>query len=82
VITLLTDLKTAGLNVKYTRYDDAGENMIMKNNPEVKIFGVKFEFSGPRTPQRIRKAKRKLQTFYGRTRSMLNGAGLKCDLRN
>ena len=54
----------------------------MKNDHDIKSFGVKFEFSGPRTPQRNGKVERKFQTFYGRIRSMLNGAGLKGDLRN
>jgi hypothetical protein len=39
-------------------------------------FGAKFEFSGPRTPQRNGKVERKFQIFYGRFRSMFNGAGL------
>jgi Reverse transcriptase (RNA-dependent DNA polymerase) len=82
VRTLLTDLKIAGLNVKFIRCDDAGENMSMKNDQDIKSFGVKFEFSGPRTPQRNGKVERKFQTFYGRIRSILNGAGLKGDLRN
>jgi Reverse transcriptase (RNA-dependent DNA polymerase)/gag-polypeptide of LTR copia-type/Zinc knuckle len=82
VKTLLTDLKIAGINVKFIRCDDAGENMSMKNDHDIKSFGVKFEFSGPRTPQRNGKVERKFQTFYGRIRSMLNGAGLKGDLRN
>jgi hypothetical protein len=25
--------------------------MTMKNDPEIKLFGIKFEFSSPRTPQ-------------------------------
>jgi hypothetical protein len=40
-------------DVKYIRCDNAGENMTMtiKDDQEVKISGVKFEFSGPRTSQ-------------------------------
>jgi hypothetical protein len=45
--TLLTDLKIANWNVRLIRCDDAGENMTMKNDPEIKSFGIKFEFSGP-----------------------------------
>jgi hypothetical protein len=45
-----------------------------------KGFGVKFEFSGPRTHQRIGKKERKFQTFYGRIRAVLNGAQLKDQL--
>jgi hypothetical protein len=82
VKTLLTDLKIAGINVTFIRCDDAGENTSMNNDQDIKSFGVKFEFSGPRTPQRNGKVERELQTFYGRIRSMLNGAGLIGDLRN
>jgi hypothetical protein len=45
-------------------------------------YGVKFEFSGPRTPQRNGKVERKFQTFFGRIRAMLNSSGLKDNLRS
>jgi hypothetical protein len=80
--TLLTDLKIAGLNVRLNRCDDAGKNMTVKNDPEIKSFSVKFEFSDPWTPQRNRKVERKFQTRYGRIRSMLHGAGLEGELRD
>jgi hypothetical protein len=50
--TFLTDLKMAGLNVKYIRCNDAGESKSMKDDQNIKLFEVKFEFSGPRNPQR------------------------------
>ena len=80
MINLLTDLKIADVNVKFIRCDDTGENKSMKDDHRIKSFGVKFEFSGPRTPQRNGKVERKFQTFYGRIRSMFNGAGLKDEL--
>jgi hypothetical protein len=80
--TLLTDLKIANRIVKFIRYDNAGENMTIKNDPEIKSFGIKFEFLGPRTPQRNRKVERKFQTLYGRIRAMLNGARLEGKLRD
>jgi hypothetical protein len=43
---------------------------------------IKFEFSGPRTPQRNGKVERKFQTFYGRIRASLNCAELKDELRS
>jgi hypothetical protein len=58
--------------VKFIRCDDAGENMTMKNDPEIKSFGIKFEFLGPRTPQRNGMVERKFQTLYGRIWAMLN----------
>ena len=82
MIHLLTDLKIADVNVMFIRCDDAGENRSIKVDHRIKSFGVKFEFSGPRTPQRNGKVDRKFQNFYGRTRSMLNGAGLKDELRS
>jgi transposase InsO family protein len=57
--TLLTDLKIANWILKFIRCDDAGENMTMKNDAEIKSYGIKFEFSGPRTPQRNGKVERK-----------------------
>jgi hypothetical protein len=69
--TLLTDSKIANQIVKFIRSDDAGENMTVKNDPEIKSFGIKFEFSGPR-----------FQTLYGRIRAILNGAGLEGELRD
>ena len=82
MINLLTDLNIADINVKLIRYNDAGENRSMKDDHRIKSFGVKFEFSGPRTPQRNDKVERKFQTFYGRIRSMLNGAGIEYEVRS
>jgi uncharacterized protein (UPF0335 family) len=42
--TLFTDLKIAGIDVKYIRCDNAGENKAMKDDSESKPFGIKFEF--------------------------------------
>jgi hypothetical protein len=79
---LLTDLKIANQKVRFIRCDDAGENMTMKNDPEIKSFDINFEFSGPRTPQRNGKVERKFQTLYGRIRAMLNGANLEGELKD
>jgi hypothetical protein len=43
---------------------------------------VKFEFSGPLTPQRNGKVERKFQTYFGRIRAMLNSVGVKDQLRS
>jgi hypothetical protein len=79
---LFTDLKIANRIVKFIRCDDAGENMTMKNDPEIKSFCIKLEFLVPRTPQRNGKVERKFQTLYGRIQAMLNGAGLEGELRD
>jgi hypothetical protein len=78
----LTDLKIDNQNLRFISCDNSGENMKMKNDPEIKSFGIKFEFSGPRTTQRNRKVERKFQTLYGRIRAMLNGADLGGELRD
>jgi hypothetical protein len=82
VMTLLTDLKIAEINVKYIRCNDSGENMALFDACQAQGYGMKFEFSGPRTPQRNGKVERKFQNFFGRTRAMLNSAGLKDHLRS
>jgi transposase InsO family protein len=80
--TLLTDLKIANRNVIFIRCDNAGKNMTMKNDPEIKSFGIKFIFLGPRTPQRNGRVERKFQTLYGRIRAIINGADLEGKLRD
>jgi hypothetical protein len=82
VKTLLSDLKFGGLKVKFIRWDNAGKNTSMKNDQDIKSFGVKFKFSGPRTPQRNGRVEMKFQNFYDRIQSILNRAGLKGDLGN
>jgi len=82
MFSLLTDLHIAGIDVKYIRCDDSGENKSFHNACRDKGFKIKFEFSGPRTPQRNGKVERKFQTFYGRIRAMLNNAGLKNGVRS
>jgi hypothetical protein len=52
VMTLLADLKIAGIDVKYIRCDDLGESKSLFDECQAQGYGVKFEFSGPRTPQR------------------------------
>jgi hypothetical protein len=64
VMTLLTDLKIAGVDAKHIRCDDSGENKALFEACQAQGYGVKFEFSGPRTPQRNEKVERKLQNFF------------------
>jgi hypothetical protein len=46
-------------------------------NLKSKVLWYFFEYAWTRTPQRNRKMERILQTFYGRVRAMLSGAGLQ-----
>jgi hypothetical protein len=82
VMTLSTDLKIAEINVKYIRCDDSGKNKALFEACQAQGYGVKFEFSGARTPQQNGRVERKFQTFFGRIRAMLNSAGLKDHLRS
>jgi hypothetical protein len=54
------------------RLDDAGENYALEKEYKQQNLAVKFEYSGPRTPQRNGKLERKFQTLYGRIRAMMN----------
>jgi hypothetical protein len=63
IVDLVKELKT----VKFLRLDDAGENFALeKLCKQQNVNDIKFEFSGPRTPQRNGKVERKFQTLYGR----------------
>jgi hypothetical protein len=48
-LTLLTDLKIAGLDVKFIQCSDSGENMALFDECRSKGYNVKFELYGPRT---------------------------------
>ena len=82
MFTLFTDLIIAGIEVKYICCDDSRENKAIYNPCWSNGYLIKFEFSGPRTPQRNGKVERKFQTLYGRICAMLNDAGLENDIRS
>jgi hypothetical protein len=82
IMSLLTDLQIAGVNVKFIRCDDSGDNKPLFEECRSKGQVIKFEFSGPRTPQHNDEVERMLQTFFGRIRAVLNSAGLKDHLRS
>jgi hypothetical protein len=46
VTTLLNNLKITGVNVKFIRCDDSGENKVLFEECQSKGYGIKFEFSG------------------------------------
>jgi hypothetical protein len=62
IVDLVKELKT----VKFLRLNNAGENFALEKLCKQQNVDVKFEFSGPRTPQRNGKVERKFQTLYGR----------------
>ena len=47
VMTLLTDLKIASVDIKFIRCDDSSENKSLFEECQSKGYGIKFEFSGP-----------------------------------
>jgi hypothetical protein len=53
-------------NVKFLLLDDAGKKFALEKICKKQNVDVKFEFSGPRTPQRNGKVERKFRTLYGR----------------
>jgi hypothetical protein len=64
------------------RCDDPGENNSFQNACFAIRHNIKFEFLGPRTPQRNGKVDRKFQTFFGRIRATLNNAELEEGIRS
>ena len=78
----IQELKTKKVNVKFVRYNKAGEIQALEDHCNHIGIHVSFEYSGPRTPQRNGKVERKYQILYGRIRAMLNGAGLKDEVRS
>jgi len=82
LIEIIIELKDQKKFVTFLRLDDAGENFALERACQQLNLGVKFEFSGPRTPQRNGKVERKFQTLYGRIRAMFNGSGISDDLRH
>jgi hypothetical protein len=77
IIDLVKELK----NVNFLRLDNAGENFALEKLCKQQNVDVKFEFSGPRTPQRNGMVERKFQTLYGKIRAMFNDAGIEGDFR-
>ena len=77
MIPLIKDLKAKhGIQVKYIRCDDAGENHKFEQEAKQEGLGLQFEYTGPGTPQRNAKVERKFATLYGHIRAMYHSAGL------
>ena len=79
---LIQELKTKQLKVKYIRCDNAGENQAFEQETKQLGWGIKFEYTAPRTPQQNGRVERKFATLYGRVRAMMNAAGLLGHLRH
>ena len=69
-------LKTKyGIDVKYIRLDNSGENRSLQKECEKQNLGILFEFTAPGTPQQSSVVERKIPTLMGRSRAMMIEAG-------
>ena len=73
------DLRNQNINVKCLRCDDAVENKALEDLFRDKGMGIKFEYSGPRTPQRNGKVEKEFQTAKPVD---VSGAGLQDKIRH
>ncbi len=66
VMTLLTDLKVAGVNAKLIRSDDSSKNRTTFEECQSKGYSILFEFSGPQTPHVMVRLKESFKPSLGR----------------
>jgi hypothetical protein len=69
-------LQNAGVNIKYVRLDNAGENGVFAQLANSKDWNLRltFEFTGAGTPQRNYLVEIGFSTLWGRLRAMLDAA--------
>jgi hypothetical protein len=60
---LLTDLKISNRIVKFIRCDDAGENMTMKNDPEIKSLALNLNFQALELLKEIERLRGSFKNF-------------------
>jgi hypothetical protein len=77
LIPWIQDLKKKhGIEVKFIRCDDAGENFSLEKACLVAGLGIQFEYTATGTPQYNGRVERKFATLYGCVRSMMNAANI------
>ena len=64
-----------GIDIKYVRLDNSGENRSLQRECARQILGIIFEFTEPGTPQHNFVVERKIPTLMGRSRAMMITAG-------
>ena len=64
-----------GIDVKYIRLDNSGENRSLQKECEKQNLGIILEFTAPGTPQQNSVVERKIPTLIGRSRAMMIEAG-------
>ena len=72
----LKELKVKfGIDIKYIRLDNSGENRCLQKECDKQNLGIIFEFSAPGTPQQNSVVERKIPTLMGSSRAMMITAG-------
>ena len=61
--------------------NNAGEKFSLQKECEKEMMDIKFEFTGPGSPQYNGRVERKLATLYGKVRTILNEAQLPSNIR-
>ena len=64
-----------GIDIKYVRLDNSGENRVLQKECSKQNLGIIFEFTAPGTPQQNSVVERKIPTLMGRSRAMMITAG-------
>ena len=64
-----------GIDIKYVRLDNNGENRSLQKECERQNLGIIFQFTAPGTPQQNSVVERKIPTLMGRSRAMMIEAG-------
>ena len=69
------------IQVKFIRYDNAGENKKLEEKCDAEGLGISFEYTATGTPQQNAYAERAFPTLMGRARAMMNFAGFTTEKR-
>ena len=64
-----------GIDIKYIRLDNSGENKSLQNKCDKQNLEIIFEFTAPGIPQQNSVVERKTPTLMGRSRAMMLTAG-------
>ena len=64
-----------GIDIKYIRLDNSGENRSLQKECDQQNLGIIFEFTAPGTPQQNSVVERKIPTLMRRSRAMMLTAG-------
>ena len=64
-----------GIDIKYIRLDNSGENRSLQQECDKHNLGIIFEFTAPGTPQQNSVVERKIPTLMGRSTAMMLAAG-------